>query len=289
MVSEYYELLDIESFFFNDFHDNLSLVIFLHFEGRTYTSVQDLIAIIKKNNSSVIIPNKCSWLLEKNVALEWISYNTPTFKDPTITPLLGTMFPGVDLSDNSPSSIYQQWLISLYMLTWEFIILDKAKIYLECNTDLSKDILDISRLRRSQPPAAPGSDENTIYWLNRQLRIQDIESFLNRQDSYIVDYYSNKYAFYREIYEDITYVLLNIILAKKIVDSFMIDDSESLNSDIFFIKLTEILREHYIDYSKEYKNLNSLWWYRINHYSSTTQVLDTYKALIKSGKNSTAT
>ncbi len=90
--------------------------------------------------------------------MEWLAYNTPSIKYCIITPLVGTIFPDVDLSDKSPGSIYQQWLLSLYLLTWEYQNLNKAKLYLECKSDLHTNILDIK-------------DQNTIYWLNRQLRI----------------------------------------------------------------------------------------------------------------------
>jgi hemerythrin len=87
-------------------------------------------------------------------------------------------------------------------------------------------------------------------------------------------------AFKREIYEDIIYVLLNIMLAYKILNSFEIN--EGVNSEKFFTILTEIIREHYIHYSEEYKYLDDLRWYRINHYYSTTQLLEIYNLEMKS-------
>lgn len=91
-------------------------------------------------------------------------------------------------------------------------------------------------------------------------------------DSYIVDFFSNKLAFKREIYEDILYVLLNIMLGHRIINSFEVN--EGINSEKFFTMLTEIIREHYIHYSEEYKYLEDLRWYRINHYYSTTQLFN---------------
>ena len=55
------------------------------------------------------MPKKSSFLSEKNLVLESIGYNTPSLKDPTITPLVGTNGIGhFDLSDKSSLSIYKQ-------------------------------------------------------------------------------------------------------------------------------------------------------------------------------------
>lgn len=121
------------------------------------------------------------------------------------------------------------------MITWEYKILNEAKLYLECKSDLHINILDIQ-------------DENTIYWFNRQLNILSISEIFNKENYYIVDFYSNKLAFKREIYEDIIYVLLNIMLAYRILNSFEIN--EGIKSEKFFTILTEIIREHYIHYSE---------------------------------------
>ena len=53
------------------------------------------------------------------------------------------------------------------MLTWESYIFNKVKLYLECKSHLHINILDIQ-------------DKNTIYWLNRQLRIQSLDKLLNK-------------------------------------------------------------------------------------------------------------
>ena len=87
-------------------------------------------------------------------------------------------------------------------------------------------------------------------------------------------------AFKREIYEDIIYVLLNIMLAYRILNSFEVN--EGINSEKFFTILTEIIREHYIHYGEEYKYLDDLRWDRINHYYSTTQLLEVYNFEMKS-------
>lgn len=260
--------MDIQVYFNNDFEENnIDFDFFVFQDKKVVTRLEPILALIKKHNASVIMPKQSSLLLEKRVVLEWIAYNTPNFKDYTITPLVGTIMPNVYINNKTPLSIYQQWLISLYMLTWEYKILNKVKLYLEYKSDLHTNIMDIQ-------------DKNTIYWLNRQLRLQSLDTYLNEKNLYIVDFYANKLAFKREIYEDFMYVLLNIILAYRIINSFKVN--EGINSDKFFTILTDIMKEHYIYYSNEYKYLHDLRWYRINHYFTTKQLLEIYNSEIKS-------
>ena len=86
-------------------------------------------------------------------------------------------------------------------------------------------------------------------------------------------------AFKREVFEDITYVGLNLILAHNILNSF--ERIESISEDEFFNLLTNIIKEHYILYSKEYKFLKDLRLYKINNYYSTKEILETANYQIK--------
>jgi len=70
--------------------------------------IADINCKIKEYNSSLIFPSKTDFLKEKAACLEWRSYNTPSYKDISITPLHGTDFPFVDLKDKSPLNIYTQ-------------------------------------------------------------------------------------------------------------------------------------------------------------------------------------
>ena len=85
------------------------------------------------------------------------------------------------------------------MLTIEFNTLKDTKTYLESKTDLDTNVLD-------------KTDNKTQYWLNRQLRITSDDLIYKPKNRFIMDFYSNKYFFYREVCEDLTYVLLNLIL-----------------------------------------------------------------------------
>jgi len=97
-----------------------------------------------------------------------------------------------------------------------------------------------------------------------------------------VDYYTNKLAFKREVYEDIVYVGLNLILAHNIINSF--ENIESTSKDEFFILLNNIIKEHYIVYSKEYKYLEDLRLYKINNYLTSKNIIDTYNYQVKLSK-----
>lgn len=80
LLNKYPELDLIEEFLIEHDLQNKS------FELHLIYPMEELISKIRRNNSVVSIPGKRALLLEKQVCIEWIGYNTPTFKDPTITP-----------------------------------------------------------------------------------------------------------------------------------------------------------------------------------------------------------
>lgn len=243
---DYLEVSLLDDFFMNTRALNLKF------------SLEEIISIIKIHNSGVFIPGKTELVSEKLSVLAWWAYNTPIFSNYTITPLVGNMFPGVDLSDKSPSSIYKQWFMAMLMLTFEFNILKDCILFLESKTDLDRNILDIK-------------DISTLYWLNRQLNIIS-QTLVNRnKNDFIVDYFSNKYLFYREVAEDLTYVLLNLILGKQILDEF--GSFPLPNSEEFSTRLTHIIKNHYTVYSLEYEYLNQLRLLIINSNLSKNQIL----------------
>lgn len=220
--------------------------------------------MIKNHNANIIFPDKNSLMFEKNVVLEWLSYNTPTFHDISITPLLGTGYLDYLCEDNDTfsKSTYLNWYVSLLYLGWEYDKLIKAKSNLD-NSILHNNLED-------------PEDEYVIYWLNRQLRLNPKDLFINNQH-FICDFF-DEYIFYRELNEDLMYVLLNLLLGIKIINSF--DPYFVNNGDEFVIKLTEIIKEHYILYCREYEYLNELRWYKINYMMCTHHILEIYKVEI---------
>lgn len=215
------------------------------------------------------MPNFDSFLSEKNSVLEWMSYNTPNVKDTSITPLVGTRLDFIDVENKSPTSLYKQWIISLCLLTWEYnILLDIYSNIVSGSIDLFKEITDLK-------------GENSVYWFNRQwLYMLKLQECLDNK-SYIIDMYSNKLNFIREIFEDITYVGLNLILADSIINAFEGKKIDSISEDKFFYILTNVLKEHYIVYSEEYQYLKDLRWYKINNHYTTKDILEIHNKQIK--------
>lgn len=270
LLDKYYELLDLKIWLDTDFESNCTdIALFLFFNKKFYTTVEDIFGLIKEHNSKLIMPNFDSFLLEKNSVLEWMSYNTPNVKDTSITPLVGTRFDFIDVEDKSPISLYKQWIISLCLLTWEYnILLDIYSNIVSGSIDLFKEITDLK-------------GENSIYWFNRQwLYMLKLQECLDSK-SYIVDMYSNKLDFIREIFEDITYVGLNLILADSIINAFEGKKIDSISEDEFFYILTNVLKEHYIVYSEEYQYLKDLRWYKINNHYTTKDILEIHNKQIK--------
>ena len=226
--------------------------------------------LIKEHNSNVIMPKSNEFLSEKNVVLAWIGYNTPSIKDTSITPLVGTGFSSfLDMEDQTPFSLYKQWVISLYLLTWEYNIL--LAVYLSLvsgSVDLYSDITDLK-------------DKSSIYWFNRQqFFMLNLEESLNKKGRFILDMYSNKFIFKREVFEDISYVALNLILGHSIINAFENIDINSISEDEFFNILKDIISKHYIIYSKQYEYLNKLRLYRINNYYSVNDLFEINKEFI---------
>lgn len=155
--------------------NNINFCLFFIYNNKKYTQWQNLSALINNHNGSLIMPKFDSFLEEKEFVLRWIAYNTPTYEDVTITPLVGTKFSFmfVDIDDKSPVSLYQQWVLSLYYLIWEYnILLDVYLILQSSGVHLYKGIEDIT-------------NENYAYWFNRQLKIQPLEDSLKNESFFL--------------------------------------------------------------------------------------------------------
>lgn len=226
---------------------------------KQYT-IADLNDKIKVYNSTLKMSKKNEFLKERAACLEWRAYNTPNSKDISITPLHGTFFPYVDLKDKSSLNIYIQWKISSYMLIWEYNVLNKAKKYmdnLESNT--------------SQPSAYKDCFE---YWKNRQIvqNIEDPELF--KQGTYIRDFTVDLDHLYTEICEDFLYVMLNIILAKTIINEVNINDYVGSSESEFDSKIKSIMNLHHQKYEEYYTCLNSIRISYIENYMSESNLKD---------------
>ena len=124
---------------------------------KPYT-IDELNKKILNHNSTLKMPGKGEFLMEKAAFIKWRGYNTPTAEDVSITPLFGTDFSFVGLKDKSAKSIYNQWKISSYMVIWEYNILNKAIKYME-ELDMHGNNISLPSVYR----------DCFQYWKNRQI------------------------------------------------------------------------------------------------------------------------
>lgn len=213
---------------------------------------------IVKHNSRIKMAPKNHSLKDKESYLIWRGFNTPSPKDVTITPLDNTLYK--DKNSIDPLDLYINWKVSSFMLIKEYYILIKCKLYMESlisNTPLLED--------KSEYELAYN------YWKKRQFIITNLYTEINVNDSiylnnYIKDF-SNENILYREICEDIVYVMLNILLAKSIIDNINIKDYTNKNEE-FKSKLQYIIEDHYIKNKEGYKCLKDLRLYSCRHHCS---------------------
>jgi hypothetical protein len=91
--------------------------------------------------------------------------------------------------------------------------------------------------------------------LNKQYNILgDLGFLLKEGKSYIPDF-TSKDSFYNELYEDLLYLSLNIILANDILKSVKLNN---VNEEEFFVLLGDITQKHYNEYKESYNCLNLL-------------------------------
>lgn len=247
IYTKYPALRDIEgdlssSFEYHSCFDDLSKRIVLHNKKRT-----------------ILIPSKQEYLEEKKAYLIWRGYNTPSVKDVTITPLHGTMYAQIHGLD-----IYNQWKVATYMLILEYDILFKAKMYMD-----NKYNKTLSLHEEFEYGFAYDN------WKNRQLYINyiNLEGRVISSESSLLDF-NLETVLYLEICEDILYVMLNIILAKTIIDNINLENYSN-NSSKFYSDLNSIIDLHYNNNKEEYRCLkelrlyradNMLSWYDLNQY-----------------------
>jgi hypothetical protein len=116
----------------------------------------------------------------------------------------------------------------------------------------------------------PVLEESYVYWLDRQLHVYfegDMDT-LFKYNNYIKDYtLKGENPMYREVLEDVLYVMLNLILAKKILEA-------SANTSI-----EDSIKSHYEEYSEGYSYLKAIRMYNLNNYIST----DLLKKIVNEG------
>lgn len=228
----------------------------------------DLQKKIAKHNTSVIFPPKNRLLRKKKYALFALGYNTPYAGDIKITPLEGTSFQSY-FSNRIPLDFYINWLCSSFYLASEANILIKAFNYIY-NKNKGNSYSDTEL-------------NNYTIWLIKQIYTEypNYTDLLYNKNSninpniYLIDFLLEDFMF-REIFEDILYVLLNLILADYIVRYIENINLNSISSENFFNEISLIVDKHYLNYKDEYKLLNKLRKFTINNYVSTYTLEELY-------------
>ncbi len=171
----------------------------------------------------------------------------------------GTSF---ELLGNDALSVYNNWIITSYYLLKEYNIWSKAKLYLE-NIHLNNSKFSSAEYK-----------EAYNYLVLRQFLINNpVNQFGTTH--YIIDFTVNE-NIYRELSEDILYILLNLTLTDKIIGNNDLEKSLDNNQKFLGI-LTNIIQDHYDQNQDGYKCLEYLRWYTVNNWLSADQIKFIYK------------
>ena len=96
----------------------------------------------------------------------------------------------------------------------------------------------------------------------------DLSPFAIRDGAHYIPDIFNDEILYLEIMEDFYYVLLNLILAKKILYSIDMNKEVNINDPNFFQDIKSIIENHYNEYAEQYKDIENLRWYTASNYRS---------------------
>lgn len=188
---------------------------------------------------------------EKEKFLAWVGYNTPSPSNFEVTALRGTRLEAS--SNNGVISYYYNWLVSSFLLGLEANQLFFALRY---------------SVKKSSNSSVSTLEKNCyIYWQSRQIDniLAPMLASPNKDGIYLIDY-TLDHNMLREIMEDYTYVLLNLILANTIINYMNKLDLYSINSVEFFKEIQLIIDNHYLSYSKGYDLLYELRMFSANNF-----------------------
>jgi hypothetical protein len=230
----------------------------MDFGDKVY-SWKDLSLLIAEHNKKLDMPGLNELSVEKQKIIDWRDYNTPSLKNVLTTPMVGTMFEKLERSN--PLFIYNEWVIASHYLLKEYGIWIKVKLFLE-NGSLNNSLYNSIEYKQAYH-----------YFLKRQFNIYGIGVF--KKKNYAVDYtlYEN---IYRELSEDLLYILLNLLLANEIIGNINLEESLK-NKDSFNLILTSIIKNHYDEYNDAYKSLEYLKWSSCSYNLSKPQIVSLYE------------
>jgi len=218
---------------------------------------------VLQHKASLTMPKLNEYKLEKEAFLEWVDYNTPSIKNLTVTPLFGTHLQIRDQDDEQYDSYISEWNTAYFYLILEYSILKNAKSYID-NSNLSDEC-----------------EKAYYYWVNRQFNMLGPINEIFRSDVYFNDFYSDLDFMKREIYQDCLYVVLNILLAKSILQNSNLNNNNKINLSV----LNQIISDHYNTYDEGYKCIFELRKYKSNFECTVGFLKDAYKLINKDKSN----
>lgn len=218
----------------------------------------ELSNLIFNHNKNLLIPGSSKYLVEKKKIIDWYSYNTPIMNNPIITPMTGT---GLGENLAVAEIKYREWIIASSYLLNEYNIWKKAMTYAASAENKNNGFSSIE------------FKQAYTYIMGRQFFINglSLDSF-DKKNSYILDFTLND-VMYRELSEDFLYILLNLLLANKIIGNIGLENSLK-NDNKFFDILKDIIKDHYDDAENKdgYSCLKNLRWYAVNNYSTEYKI-----------------
>jgi hypothetical protein len=235
-------------------------------EDRTYLK-SELSNLILNHNKNLIIPSPKDFPEEKAKMIDWLSYNTPIKDNTIITPMTGT---GLGQDQAVALIKYNEWIIASSYLLTEYNIWKKVLYYLE-NKNHGSISIEFKQ-----------AYDQYIY---RQFTsVLNLEPGNMDENIYILDFTLND-VITRELYEDILYILLNLLLANKIIGNISLENSLN-NNNKFFDILKDIIKDHYADpVNKDgYSCLKNLRWYKVNNYYTEYHIKDIDKNVTAEAK-----
>jgi len=196
-------------------------------------------AIIKHNSEYVTLCPEHLQIKDKEIALSKLGHNTPSPENFTATPFDNTKF------ENIFNNEEEEWKAVWLFLAAELDIALRVLYYV-----------------RSDANGSMGAELASDYsfWLTRQLTVylsHEKESLFEK-NNYVRDFFAlgGENPMHRELLEDILYVQLNLLLAKRIIE-------KSAN-----LSVKDCIIAHYKEYSEGYSYLKALRMYNINNYYS---------------------
>ena len=202
---------------------------------------------IKIQNNNVNIPLLNQYIAEKQKSILYRDYNTPSSDKVFITPAYGNYF-CTYLDYPTPGGWFSDWILASIYHTNLYNHWKKARLcFYKPNSKYPDHILISYEIYK-----------------RRQQIFNPMESYPS--NAFILDFWSDSAALYREFYEDLLYLILILILANNISIYIRENNALSMDNELFFKNMQTIIEKHYSKYNVEYQCLFILRLYWVNRY-----------------------